>query len=78
MADDDTRGRRPTGRDRKSRNEARAPASGGKPSVKKEPPRALPSDPLEVAHQIVEDEARHGEVPVAPDPDQKGEPGSSV
>ncbi len=78
MAGDDTRGQRPTGRNRKSRNDARAPAPRGKPSVKGERPRALPSDPLEVAHEIVEDEARHGEVPVAPDPDQKGEPGSSV
>ncbi len=33
---------------------------------------------VEATHQVIEDEVRRGEAPVAPGPDQKGEPGSSV
>lgn len=34
-------------------------------------------DPMDAAHHVVEQEVHEGEV-TAPDPDQKGEPGSKV
>jgi hypothetical protein len=33
---------------------------------------------LEATHRVIEDEVRRGEAPATPEPDQKGEPGSSV
>jgi hypothetical protein len=33
---------------------------------------------VDATHQVIEDEIRKGDVPAAPDPDQKGEPGSRV
>jgi hypothetical protein len=33
---------------------------------------------VDATRQVIEDEIRKGDVPVAPDPDQKGEPGSRV
>ena len=33
---------------------------------------------VEATHEVVEDEIRKGDAPAAPDPDQKGEPGSRV
>jgi hypothetical protein len=33
---------------------------------------------VDATHQVIEDEIRKGDSPAAPDPDQKGEPGSRV
>jgi hypothetical protein len=33
---------------------------------------------VEATRQVIEDEVRRGDAPAAPDPDQKGEPGSRV
>jgi hypothetical protein len=33
---------------------------------------------VDAIHQVIEDEIRRGDVPAAPDYDQKGEPGSRV
>jgi hypothetical protein len=52
-------------------NERRRSAGGGSD--------AREGDALvEATHQVIEDEIRRGDVPAAPDPDQKGEPGSRV